>query len=96
MVENDTSTEPGGDVDRQGRKVGAWVEADPHGGRMSGTYREGEKDGLWERWDPQGRPLDRGEFDRGTKSGEWTVLNPDGTVRRVTRHRGRPRATDAT
>jgi len=34
------------------------------------------------------RAIDRGTFDRGRKVGEWIAFAPDGSVRKVTTHRG--------
>lgn len=54
-----------------------------------GGFLAGEKHGFWQRFTSEGTPIDEGEFDRGTKSGKWTYFNPDGSVRKVTAHRGR-------
>ena len=57
-----------------------------------GALLDGEEHGCWTRWDAAGRLLDEDEIDRGDKTGEWTQFAPDGSVRKVTRHRGRPGA----
>jgi hypothetical protein len=51
-----------------------------------GRFRRGAKHGTWERWDAAGQPVDRGSYDDDRKTGQWQSLDPDGSVRRVTRH----------
>lgn len=54
-----------------------------------GAFVDGEKHGPWTRWNAEGGLIDEGAFDRGAKTGEWTHYAPDGSVKKVTRHRGR-------
>jgi antitoxin component YwqK of YwqJK toxin-antitoxin module len=52
-----------------------------------GGFLAGEKHGQWERWDAEGNLIDSGIWDRGKKIGEWTYYNPDGSIKRTTKHR---------
>lgn len=70
---------------------GEWVWNRSSGGLLQrGSFLAGEKHGLWERWSVDGSRIDSGHFDRGKKVGEWVVFNPDGSVKKTTRHRSRP------
>ena len=55
---------------------------------QKGGFLADEKHGFWQRWTADGVPIDEGHFDRGTKSGAWTYYAPDGSVKKVTNHKG--------
>lgn len=64
-----------------------WYRASGQLMRRGGFIR-GAKNGVWERWNAAGEPIDRGSFDNGRKVGEWHLLHADGSIKRITRHRG--------
>ncbi|MGN6128658.1 MAG: toxin-antitoxin system YwqK family antitoxin [Humibacter sp.] len=70
-----------------GELDGEWIWYRSNGRVMQhGGFRRGAKHGVWERWNAAGEPIDRGSYDDDRKVGEWIAFNPDGSVRRTTRH----------
>jgi antitoxin component YwqK of YwqJK toxin-antitoxin module len=65
-------------LDEHGRKSGLWVEADPHGGAMTGEYVDGERQGVWRHSFVDGSLRSEGAYDRGTLHGPWTWYRASG------------------
>jgi antitoxin component YwqK of YwqJK toxin-antitoxin module len=67
-------------LDEQGRKVGAWTEADAHGGVMAGEYVDGERHGTWRHLGADGRLRSEGGYAAGELDGPWVWYRASGAL----------------